>query len=220
MVTEITKNVKKIPTKLKPAKVPEQSIFDKVRNDPRFTVARSVDWFKKTIQNNDGNSPTTKYDLLRTTKEKQFTFFLPGSLYIFKYMPKYSETLEYYDMWPCSLIFSVEDGLARGINFHYLPIHMRAKLFDKLWLIASVNRNNQQQAKRITWKFLNNAAKFPEIAPAVKSYLYSHVQSRLIKVDVDDWKTALLLPIESFSKKSQSFVARASGQIIRKNMSR
>ena len=195
------------------------SIFDKVRNDPKFTTARSIDWFKKTIQKNDGNSPSNKTDLLRTTKEKQFSMFLPGSLYIFKYMPKHADTLEYYDTWPCSLIFSVEDGISRGINFHYLPLIMRGKLFDKLWQIAMVYRNNQQQCKRITWSFLNNAVKFPEVQVAVKSYLYSHIQSKLIKVDMDSWKIALLLPVESFAKKSQAFVARASSMAIKKRIS-
>jgi hypothetical protein len=53
-----------------------------------------------------------------------------------------------------------------------------------------------------------------EVQPAVKSYLYSHVRSRIIKVPVEDWKTAIFLPVEGFAKKSQSVVARNSGMII------
>ncbi len=193
----------------------ELSILAKVRSDPRFTVARSVDWFRKKITELGGNSPSAKYELLKTTKEQQTTRILPGCLYIFKYAPKHADTLEYYDMWPCSLMFNLTDTGMIGINFHYLSIPIRARLFDKLWQIAMVYRNNQQQCKRITWKFLSNVSKFPEVRPCVKQYLYSHVQSKFIKVDIDDWKTALLLPIESFAKKSQSYVARASGQIIK-----
>ena len=211
---DIASQVKNIPAKL----VPNQSnisILDKVRNDPKFTTARSIDWFKKKINDLGGNTPSTKNDLLKTTKENQTTKVLPGCLYIFKYSPKHADTLPFYDMWPCSLMFGLTNEGMMGINFHYLPYIIRGKLFDKLWQIAMVYRNNQQQSKRVTWKLLSNVAKFPEVRPCVKSYLYSHVQSKLIKVDIDDWKTAMLLPIESFAKKSQGFVARDSGQQIR-----
>lgn len=207
--------VKPVPVK----KLPEQSILDKVRNDPKYSVIRSTDWFRKKIAELGGNSPMAKQELLKTTKEKQVTRVLPGSMYIFKYLPKHAQELPYYDMWPCTLMFGLTPTGMIGINFHYLPIQIRAKLFDKLFLIAKVYRNNQQQCKKITWSFLSNASKFPEVRPAVKQYLYSHLQSRLIKVDIDDWKTALLLPIDSFAKKSQAYVARESGQKIRKIVS-
>lgn len=199
-------------------KLAQTSIFDKVRNDPQFTQARSLDWFKRKINDLGGNSPAAKTELLKQTKEKQATRFLIGSLYIFKYDPKHKDTLPFYDTWPCSLIFSLEDTLVRGINFHYLPYVIRGRLFDKLWQIAMVYRNNQQQCKRVTWRLLGNVAKFPEVRPAVKSYLYSHIQSRLIKVDIDDWKTAILLPVESFAKKSLAYVTRNSAQQIRKGV--
>lgn len=214
MATPIDR-VKKAPPKLI-KKGPELSILDKVRNDPKYTQARSIDWFKTKINQLGGNSPSAKYDLLKQTKPLQTTRFLPGSLFIFKYDPKWKEELPYYDTWPCSLIFGMEGNLVRGINFHYLPYIIRGRLFDKLWQIAMVYRNNQQQCKRITWRLLSNVAKFPEVRPAVKSYLYSHIQSKLIKVDIDDWKTAMLLPVESFAKKSLAYVTRASSQAIKK----
>jgi hypothetical protein len=213
-VKDITDRLPKIPPKLNP-KTPQMSILDMVRNDPRYSQTRSVDWFKNKINELGGNSPSTKYDLLKTTKEKQATRFLPGAMYIFKYDPKHKDILPFYDTWPCSLIFSITPTLCTGINFHYLPYIIRGKLFDKLWQIAMVYRNNQQQCKRLTWKFLSNVSKFPEIRPAVKSYLYSHIQSKLIKIDLDEWKIALLLPIESFAKKSLAYVTRNSMQQIR-----
>lgn len=202
---DVADRVRKPPTKAA-TNSPVLSILQKVHGDPQFTVARSVDWFRKKINDLGGNTPATKTDLLRQTKPLQVTRFLIGSLFIFKYDPKTKADMPYYDTWPCSLIFSVDTNLVRGINFHYLPLTIRARLFDKLWQIAMVYRNNQQQCKRMTWKLLSNVAKFPEVRPAVKSYLYSHVQSKLIKVEIDDWKTALLLPIESFAKKSMSIV--------------
>ena len=211
---DIADRVKPIPAKMNP-RLPVMSIFDKIRSDPKYTQARSIDWFKKKINDLGGNSPAAKFELMKTTKQKQTSMFLVGSLFIFKYDPKHKETLPFYDTWPCSLIFSIEDNLVRGINFHYLSPLIRGKLFDKLWQVAMVYRNNQQQCKRITWRLLSNAAKYPEVSPAVKSYLYSHLQSRLLKVDIDDWKTAMLLPMESFAKKSFAYVTRDSNQKIK-----
>jgi hypothetical protein len=154
-------------------------------------------------------------ELLETTKDLQTNMFFPGAMHIFKYDPKYKEELPFYDTWPCSLIFGIEGDRATGINFHYLAYDIRGKLYDKLALIANQYHNNRQQVLRMNWKLLSNVSKFPEVRPAVKSYLYSHIRSRIIKVPVADWRTAMLLPIESFAKKSQAYVARNSGQIIR-----
>lgn len=201
-------------------KVQPQSILDLVRQDPRFNQTRSVDWFKAKINQLGGNSPGAKTNLLNETKHLQTQMFLPGAMHMFAYDPKYKDELPFYDKFPLSLIFSVEGDLVRGINFHYLPYVIRAKLFDKMWMIASKYHNNKQQVMRLNWKLFGNVSKFPEVQPAVKSYLYSHVRSRIIKVPVEDWKTAIFLPVEGFAKKSQAYVARDSGQQIRRLSSR
>ena len=196
-------------------KIIQPSILELIKRDPKFTPRRSIDWFKSKISLLGGNSPSAKMELLETTKKLQTNMFLPGAMHIFKYDPKYKEELPFYDMWPCALIFSVEGDMARGINFHYLPYEIRGKLYDKLSLISNQYHNNREQVLRLNWKLLSNVSRFPEVQPAVKSYLYTHLRSRIIKVPVEDWKTAMLLPISSFAKKSQAYVARNSGQIIR-----
>jgi len=197
-------------------KAQPHSILDLVRQDPRFNQTRSVDWFKQKITQLGGNSPSAKTDLLAETKHLQTQMFLPGAMHMFAYDPKYKEELPFYYKFPLALIFIVEGDLVRGINFHYLPYVLRARLFDKMWQIASKYHNNKQQVMRLNWKLLGNISKFPEVQPAVKSYLYSHVRSRIIKVPVEDWKTAIFLPTETFAKKSQAYVARDSGQQIRR----
>lgn len=207
-----------ISDKLKKVKQPELSILDLVKNDPRYTSARSVDWFKKKISGLGGNSPSAKTDLLRTTKDKQSNIVLPGTLVMFSYDPKHKDTLPFYDKFPCALVIGLTETGWTGINFHYLPYVVRGKLFDKLNLIASKYKNDRQQILRMNWKLLGNVAKFPEVRPAVKQYLYSHVRSRIIKIDVEDWKTSLFLPVESFAKKSLAWVTRDSMQQVRKLM--
>lgn len=198
-------------------KEPVLSILERIKQDPKYTQARSIDWFKQKINQLGGNAPDARNELLRETKELQVQRFLPGAMYIFKYDPKYKEELPFYDGWPCSLVFGIEGDRIHAINFHYLPFFIRGKLFDKLWQIASKYQNNsQQQVLRMNWKLLGNVSKFPEVRPAVHSYLYSHIRSRIIRVPIEDWKSALLLPIAAFYKKSQAWVARNSGDKIRK----
>lgn len=215
----IETRAKKAPKKLLKGEArPEPSIFDQIRNDPKYTQARSIEWFRRKIDELGANTPTYRSDLFKSNKERQTGRMLPGAMYFFSYDPKHRETLPYYDKFPLILCFGLtEDGMM-GINFHYLPYIIRVRLLDKLLLIANKYHDNQQRVLRFNWEFLSNAAKFPEIKPAVKRYLYSHVTTRFLKVDVQDWKTAVLLPTESFAKKSYAYVARASGQIIKRNM--
>ena len=197
-------------------KTPQISILDQLKNDPKYSTRRSVDWFKQKIQQLGGNAPGAKTQLLKETKHLQTNMVIPGAMHFFSYDPKFKETLPFYDKFPLALVFSIEDNLFRGINFHYLPYVIRGKLYDKLIQIAGENPSQPDRVRRLNWKLLGNVSKFPEVQPAVKSYLYSHVQSRFIKVPIEDWKGAIFLPVDSFAKKSQSFVARNSGQIIRR----
>lgn len=197
------------------ANKPVESVFDRVRADPKFNQRRSTEWFKKKISDLGGFGPAIKTELLAETRHLQTNFPLPGAMHFFAYDPKYKDELPYYDKFPLALIFSVENELMRGINFHYLSYRVRKILFDKLWQIASQYHNNRQQVQRLSWKLLGNVSKFPEVQPAVKSYLYTHLRSRLIKVPVQDWATAIYLPVETFAKKNQGAVASLSGMKIR-----
>lgn len=203
-----------------PRNAPTLTIFDQIRNDPKFNHRRSVDWFKKKIGDLGGNSPTARTDLLAETKKMQYSFVLPGAMYMFMYDPKYKDELPYYDKFPLSLIFAEEGDRFWGINFHYLSYKVRGILFDKMWLIASRYHDSQERVQRMNWKLLSNVSKFPEVRPAVKSYLYTQVRSRFIRVPVEDWKTAIFLPVDMFAKKSQGAVASLSGMAIRKIASR
>lgn len=192
------------------------SILDRVRADPKFTQKRSIDWFKQKINLLGGNTPAAKTELLMETKHLQSFMMLPGAMHMFAYDPKYKEELPFYDKFPLALIFSAEGDNVTGINFHYLPYQIRGLLFDKLWMIASRYHNNRQQVMRLNWQLLGNVSKFPEVQPAVKKYLYGHIRSKIIRIPVEDWKTAMMLPVDAFAKKSQAWVARDSGQKIRK----
>lgn len=138
-----------------------------------------------------------------------------GSMYMFKYKAKYAKQLPYYDRFP--LIFPiniVSDGFY-GINMHYLPLQLRAKLMDELYTIANNDRYDSTTKLRISYDVLNRASRFRYFKPCIKKYLNSQLQSRLIYVYPAEWDIALFLPLADFTA-SESVVHRDSRRIIEK----
>lgn len=190
------------------------SIFDQLRTRPDYNRTNSLNWFNKKI-GELGNFSQSR--LNKTTKLNQTGKIFIGSMNFFAYDPKFKETLPYYDRFPLSFVFSVDAIGFNAINFHYLPYPIRIKLYDKMWQIAQMNRNSTtQQVTKLNWELLGAVSKFPEVQPAVKRYLHGHVRSRFIKVPIEDWKSAILLPNEQFAKASTSTVFRNSIKTIRR----
>jgi len=192
-------------------KKPElNSIFDVIKNHPRYHQNKSKEWFRDRIKELSVNKPITKEGLFKTTKDLQSSRILPGTMIFFGYDPKFKEVLPYYDRFPLSFIVNIDKLGFTGINWHYLPIPTRIKLYDKLWQIASNSRMPTQQVLQLNWNLLSKASKFPEVQPAVKRYLFGHVRTRFIKIPIVDWKTAIMLPNEQFVKMSAISVQRES----------
>ena len=133
-----------------------------------------------------------------------------GRMYFFQYDPKFKKTLPYYDSFP--LIFPIDktkDGFT-GINFHYLPLQLRAKLMDALYSIKSNRRFDETTVLRISYGVLKSAAKFKYFKPTVHKYLNSHVKSSFVEVYSSEWDIGLFLPVAQFKKASQQKVWRES----------
>jgi len=172
------------------------------------------DWFRDRAQQVRSVNPNRE---LRNTSQlynKLVTTDI-GRMYMFSYDPKHKETLPYYDRFP--LIFVLDkykDGFL-GMNMHYLPLMYRARLMDKLYDIERDDRLRDSKKLRLTYSFLNSAAKYNYFRPTVKRYLSNHLRSRLLYIPYEDWDTALFLPTERFRKGKKSKVWNESKQIIR-----
>lgn len=197
---------------------PLNSIFDVIKNHPRYHHDRANEWFRQRIKELSVNRPVDRTNLLKTTRDLQSSRVLPGSMIFFGYDPKYKEVLPYYDKFPLSFIFSMDKLHFTGINFHYLSIPIRIKLYDKMWQIAKNSRLPTQQVLSLTWQLLGNVSKFPECAVSVKKYLYSHIQTRVIKINLEDWKIAIMLQNEQFMKMGAQSVARESLKLMTARM--
>ena len=121
-----------------------------------------------------------------------------GALNMFIYDPKLKNKLPYYDTFPLVLpIERYRDGFL-GINFHYLPYALRARLLSRL----DPNAN---------YSALKNVKL---VKPTLKRYLNTNVRSRFRKLEEEDFMTAIMLPVQRFKKSSASKVWSDSRKVI------
>lgn len=158
-------------------------------------------WFRETALrvrsvNRNKYMETADANNLQTTIDEESI----GSMYSFFYDPKHKLTLPYYDMFPLIFVIGLKPGGFLGINLHYLPPVLRAKLMDELHKIASDRKYNDKTKLIVSYELLNKAARFRYFKPCVKHYLLDHVQSKFLKIDPFYWDAALMLPTEKFAK--------------------
>lgn len=136
----------------------------------------------------------------RTDEARKVSSMEFGYMYAFKYDPKTKNDLPYYDTFP--LIFPVRmdsDGFL-GINFHYLPPVLRAKLMDALYSTLTNKKYDDTTKLKISYSILQSASKYRFFKPMLKKYLRSQVRSQFLEVQVNEWDIAIFLPTESFRK--------------------
>ena len=130
-------------------------------------------------------------------KQKPVTKTGPvGNMYMFFYDPKHKETLPYYDGFPLIIMMGPAKGGFMGLNLHYLPPTVRARLLDTV-----LGGNG-----KIPMKYLD---------PAMKHYLFSHVRSRFALVEKPEWEIATFLPAADWNKASPNAVYRDSRKKLR-----
>jgi len=97
-----------------------------------------------------------------------------------------------------------------GLNFHYLPPRLRFELLGRL-IEYTTRGYTESERFFVSWSLLKQAAVFPTVKACVKRYLYNHINSRtFLKIDSEDWKLAVMLPLARFEKKSELSVWRGS----------
>lgn len=139
-----------------------------------------------------------------------------GRMYLFIYDPKTKDDLPYYDRLPLIFPFQKADGGFYGINMHYLPPLLRAKLMDALHSLANNPAYDDTTKLKLSYKILSSAARFKYFKPCVKHYLNNHVRSRFLWVPASNWNTVLFLPIDRFVKARREKVWRDSQRMVNK----
>lgn len=162
----------------------------------------SVKWF----QDQARKTKVKPSELMRQDKTRLKNNLRIGDMGFFFYDPKHKKTLPYYDTFPLVLkIEDYEDGFL-GLNFHYLPYVLRAKLMDALFSVTNNKKYDESTKLLISYDILKSAAKFSLYKPCVKRYLTNHVRSRFLKIYANEWDMALFLPVHNFEKATATKV--------------
>ena len=168
------------------------SIFDEI-SKLRKSGKEPYQWYRNRIK--ELGTPS-QAQLIRDGKITGRVNF--GALNMFIYDPKLKNKLPYYDTFPLVLpIERYRDGFL-GINFHYLPYALRARLMSRL----DPNAN---------YSALKNVRL---VKPTLKRYLNTNVRSRFRKLEEEDFMTAIMLPVQRFKKSSASKVWSDSRKVI------
>jgi len=162
---------------------------------------KSREWIKAKVRELNPKQQSVTRDRIRL-REKS----LIGEMYFFYYDPKLKDSLPYYDRFPLVLpIERYSDGIL-GLNLHYLHPKQRIILLDKLSEYLNNDRYDESTKFRISYNILKNASRIYESKPCLKKYLYSHIESKFIQINPNEWDIAALLPLELFEKAKTSKV--------------
>ncbi len=170
----------------------------------------STRWYREKVRDIVPNKPITESNFIRNIRKSDNKTLRPtyGLMNLYYYQPKHEETLPYYDVFPLTIpIKKLKDGFI-GINFHYLDIPLRIKLFEKMQPMSAENR-------KIGW---SRVAKIRQIKPCVKRYLASQVASPFQKITEEEMQIAMLMPVQKFYRKGtrikETIVWRESRRMI------
>lgn len=191
---------------------PKTNPFETLRGSKR-DVVKSNSWYRGQIQTL-GFGKITPATALTSSIGELKTSLVVGSMYLFAYNPKLRDTLPVYDQFPLVFPFRKIPGGFVGLNLHYLPYLLRAKLLSRLFELSNAHSDNPKRRLLLSWSVLNNTARFPGVKACVKHYLYSQVQSRFLKINPLDWRAAIFLPLERFKKMNKDQVFRESMKVI------
>jgi hypothetical protein len=157
---------------------------------------QSIDWFRNKAREMFrgrvvGSRNKIMQDEALELRNRPITKGPAGNMYMFFYDPKYKETLPYYDGFPLIIMMGPAKGGFYGLNLHYLPPVVRARVLDSL---------------------LGSKGTIPQnvVAPAMKHYLFKHVRSRFALVEEPEWEIATFLPTSDWNKANANKVYRDS----------
>jgi hypothetical protein len=191
---------------------------DKIAAQLPLLSRDAVSWLRKQVAGLTNPPklirPITK-EKDRFTRTNDYRKFLIGGMYFFAYNPSTRDDLPYYDKFPLVIPLKREPDGFLGLNLHYLPIRYRIQLLKKMLPLAMYDGEDIRRL-RISYDILNSSSRYREFRPCIKKYLLPNIKSRIIKVESNEWDTALFLPVHQFKKTKVQKVWKDSVEQIRK----
>ena len=168
-------------------------------------TAKARNWYRNAAKTY-GSVKDGQFFGKSSDKDRMASRPMIGGMYMYEYMAKGRKTLPYYDRMPLIFPFKMVKGGFYGLNMHYLPLPLRAKLMDALYETTNNKAYDETTKLKINYQILSKASKFEPFKPCVKRYLTSQVQSRFMYVYPSEWDIALFLPTERFTGATKSQV--------------
>ena len=176
---------------------------------PRTKESR--DWFRSKIKN---MRSIKREALMKEDPLKQTSQEIVGGMYMFFYDPQHKETLPYYDTFPLVIVVGPAEGGFYGLNLHYLPPILRAKMLDALMDITTNTKFNDSTRFKMSYELLVKTSKLKYFEPCFKHYLNEHVKSKFAMVPAPEWEIATFLPTADFRKANSKKVYYDSKKMI------
>ena len=171
----------------------EETYFDKISKQIK-TGNEPFRWYRNRIK--ELGTPSTA-ELLRSGKLAKRPH--EGFLNMYIYAPKLKDKLPYYDTFPLIMYLKPAEKGFYGLNFHYLPYALRARLLDA----AGQNELN-----------VNEVIKSRLTKPTIKRYLFGYLRSMCLRIEPEDNLTAIMLPVQRFKKASTATVWADSRKMV------
>ena len=171
----------------------EETYFDKISKQIK-TGNEPFTWYRNRIK--ELGTPNTA-ELLRSGKLAKRPH--EGFLNMYIYAPKLKDKLPYYDTFPLIMYLKPAEKGFYGLNFHYLPYALRARLLDA----AGQNELN-----------VNEVIKSRLTKPTIKRYLFGYLRSMCLRIAPEDNLTAIMLPVQRFKKASTATVWADSRKMV------
>ena len=186
--------------------MPSNNAFQKLRAQVG-DGQKSIDWYMRNVRGLVGarvsGNTVMQSDIGSLTSKVEI-----GAMYMYFYDPKFKDQLPFYDTFPLVLPFGPAKGGFYGINVHYLPYLLRAKVLGELMNFADSKTLTPTSKMRLSYNLLNSLQTAAEIKPCIKHYLTTHVRSQFMKINPVDWKAAIFLPVEAFVGATKESVFR------------
>lgn len=167
------------------------------RNGITPRTKESMDWFRRKAQ---AMRRVNRNQLMKQEPVELKNRGVVGNMYMFFYDPKMKDTLPYYDRFPLVVVVGKAEGGFYGLNLHYLPPILRAKMLDGLMDITNNRVYDESTRFNIRYNTLKRISKLKYYKPCFKHYLNSQVRSRFAYVQPPEWEIATFLPSADFSK--------------------
>lgn len=156
----------------------------------------SVTWLREKID--EIKQPSSIPYAISKETSRQTNQFRMGMLYCFYYDPKTKNDLPYWDRFPMVLVLERYNDGFLGLNLHYLPVKYRVAFLTKLMKFAQLTPEHDIKRMRITYDILDASKRYAEFRPCIKRYLHSHIRSKMLTIQPNEWDVAIMLPIQQF----------------------